>query len=300
MKRLFSIIMLFILLPVSQTAGAEIFSDHGQGTSLSSVECHESDTVRILAIGNSFSEDAVEQYLCELFKAGGHVAIIGNMYIGGCPIDRHMHNAETDAPDYAYRKVVDCVKAETMNVTLAEALTDEDWDYVSVQQASGRSGIYSSYALLPDLIKYVRTVASPDVRILFHQTWAYQQNSDHGEFPNYGCDQMSMYRAIMEAVQNAVRDNPEITAVIPSGTAVQNARTSWLGDNMCRDGYHLNRDYGRYTAACTWYESISGKSAPDNPYRPASVSVEQARVARMAAHLAVEKPYEVTDMSDFH
>ena len=42
--------------------------------------------LRILAIGNSFSQDAVEQYLYELLKAEGIEAIIGNMYIGGCSL----------------------------------------------------------------------------------------------------------------------------------------------------------------------------------------------------------------------
>ena len=35
--------------------------------------------IRILAIGNSFSQDAVEQYLYELFDAAGIKVIIGNM-----------------------------------------------------------------------------------------------------------------------------------------------------------------------------------------------------------------------------
>ena len=42
--------------------------------------------VKILAIGNSFSEDAVEQNLHELATAKGIETVIGNMYIPGCPI----------------------------------------------------------------------------------------------------------------------------------------------------------------------------------------------------------------------
>ena len=44
--------------------------------------------VRILAIGNSFSQDAVEQYLHELAEAEGISTIIGNMFIGGCSLER--------------------------------------------------------------------------------------------------------------------------------------------------------------------------------------------------------------------
>ena len=39
--------------------------------------------VRVLAIGNSFSQDAVEQYLWELAQEAGVKMIIGNAYRGG-------------------------------------------------------------------------------------------------------------------------------------------------------------------------------------------------------------------------
>ena len=42
--------------------------------------------LKLLAIGNSFSEDAIEQNLFELAGAAGHQMVIGNMYIGGCSL----------------------------------------------------------------------------------------------------------------------------------------------------------------------------------------------------------------------
>lgn len=255
--------------------------------------------VRILAIGNSFSQDAVEQYLYELFDADGQKVIIGNLYIGGCRLDTHHSNMQSGAARYAYRKVVDGVKTETPNVSLLTGLKDEDWDFVSIQQASGSSGQYDTYTpYLPELLKYIQdNVKSP--KLMFHQTWAYASSSDHGEFPKYDSNQMTMYNAIMSAVSSAMKDNPSISILIPSGTAIQNARTSYLGDSFNRDGYHLETTYGRYTAACTWYESISGKSVVGNTYAPSTVDETEKAVAQNAAHLAVLKPWEVTEMVDF-
>lgn len=255
--------------------------------------------VRILAIGNSFSQDAVEQYLYELFDADGQKVIIGNLYIGGCRLDTHHSNMQSGAARYAYRKVVDGVKTETPNVSLLTGLKDEDWDFVSIQQASGSSGQYDTYTpYLPELLKYIQdNVKSP--KLMFHQTWAYASSSDHGEFPKYDSNQMTMYNAIMSAVSSAMKDNPSISVLIPSGTAIQNARTSYLGDSFNRDGYHLETTYGRYTAACTWYESISGKSVVGNTYAPSTVDETEKAVAQNAAHLAVLKPWEVTEMVDF-
>ena len=252
----------------------------------------------ILAIGNSFSQDAVEQYLYELFEAAGIEAVIGNMYIGGCSLETHWSHAQSGAGAYAYRKVVKGSKSERNNVALATALADEPWDFVTLQQASGFSGVYSSYnPYLADLIAYVKSKAA--VQVWFHQTWAYMQGSNHESFPTYGKDQTTMYKAIMSAAQQAMSDNKELAGVIPSGTAIQNARTSFYGDTFNRDGYHLETTYGRYTAACTWFEALSGKSAVDNTYAPATVDKTAAEIARHAAHAAVAKPYEVTVLTDY-
>ena len=67
---------------------------------------HAPDTLKIIAIGNSFSEDAVENNLWELLDAAGIPAIVGNLYIGGCTLERHYNNSVADAPAYRYRKVV--------------------------------------------------------------------------------------------------------------------------------------------------------------------------------------------------
>ncbi|MCI7514231.1 MAG: DUF4886 domain-containing protein, partial [Bacteroidales bacterium] len=130
-------------------------------------------------------------------------------------------------------------------------------------------------------------------------TWAYAQSSNHSEFPKYDSDQMTMYNAIISASRQALQDNGDISILIPSGTAIQNGRTSYLGDSFNRDGYHLETTYGRYTAACTWYESISGNSVVGNTYAPSTVDNSAKAVAQNAAHLAVLKPWEVTDMVDF-
>lgn len=65
---------------------------------------YASQPVKILAIGNSFSEDAIEQNLSELASAAGYSTIIGNLYIPGCPLERHYDNAARNIGDYRYRK----------------------------------------------------------------------------------------------------------------------------------------------------------------------------------------------------
>ena len=255
-------------------------------------------TVRILAIGNSFSQDAVEQYLHELAEAEGISTIIGNMFIGGCSLERHVKNARDNAPAYAYRKIgTDGKKREKGKMSLETVLADEDWDYVSLQQASPFSGMYETYeASLPELIEYVKARLPKKTKLMLHQTWAYASTSRHTGFKNYNCNQLTMYQAIADAVKKAAKAN-KIKIVIPSGTAIQNARTSFIGDHLNRDGYHLDVKIGRYTAACTWFERIFKHNVVGNPYTPEGLDEARKAVAQKAAHAAVKHPYKVTDLS---
>lgn len=258
---------------------------------------HAPDTLKIIAIGNSFSEDAIENNLWELLDAAGIPAVVANLYIGGCTLERHYNNIKADAPEYRYRKVVNGKTQERWNVRISEALQEEKWTHVSFQQASGVSGLYATYdPYLTELIKYVKGFVPAGATLIFHQTWAYSKDSDHGEFPVYGRRQDNMYRFIVNAVSSALADHPEITLLVPSGTAIQNARTSSMGDTFNRDGFHLEFTYGRYTAACTWFAAITGLRASDNPWKPESVSEETAAICRKAADLAIDTPLKVSDI----
>jgi len=253
------------------------------------------DTVRILAIGNSFSVDAIENNLHELAAANGHVAIVGNMYIGGCTLQQHFNNSEKNARFYSYRKVNADGSRDTLEkCSLDKALRDEAWDYVSFQQASPLSGLYETYEpYLTSLIEYVSKRVPEDAVFLFHQTWAYAVGSTHRNFPTYDCNQQKMYDCIVEASSRAA--NSHNLLIVPCGTTQQNVRLTGIGDNVNRDECHLNAT-GRYAAACTWYETIFGEDVRENVYFPSSVNEFARDAVRDAAHAAVLEPYKVTDV----
>lgn len=249
----------------------------------------QTPTVRILAVGNSFSEDAIDQYFHELCEAAGKRVIIGNLYIGGCSLERHLLNARTDSAAYRFRRIGhDGVTITANPVTLSSALQSDDWNYVSFQQASPLSGKYGSYADLKPLIAYADNVTQGRPTYMWQQTWAYSPTSTHGAFPTYNSDQKVMYDSIMSATRRVMTDYHSLKVLIPTGTAVQTARIASGNYDLTRDGYHLDRLTGRYIAACTWFEAIFGESVIGNPYHPAGMTDEQARMAQEAAHSACE------------
>ncbi len=183
--------------------------------------------------------------------------------------------------------------------TLLEGLTNEKWDYISMQQLSPNSGIASTYGnTLTQLVAFVKeNMTNPDAKLVWHMTWAYQSDSTHSAFVNYNKDQMTMYNAIVDAVRSCVLTVPDFTAVIPSGTAIQNARTSFAGDRLTRDGYHLNYNLGRYIAGLTWYAAITGAPLEGATYNPApsEITDDVMAMAKEAVKNAIIKPFEVTE-----
>ena len=254
----------------------------------------------ILFIGNSFSDDT-ETYVVDILLGLGYTNInIGNLYIGGCSIDTHYDNIKKDASAYDFRMRSHNGKKYTEYETgtvggeqrsIAYAIAYKDWDIISVQQASGESGIASSYKNLDALVSEVKKQATnSDVEIVFNMTWAYQGDSTHPQFPDYNNDQMTMYNAIVSAVQAKVG-----YTVVPNGTAIQNARTSLLGDTLTRDGYHLDLKIGRFIAGLTFVAKVTGEDITDLEYRPGGINDLQFEIALESVLNALENPFEVTE-----
>lgn len=245
------------------------------------------EVVRILAIGNSFSEDAIDQYFHELCQAAGKRVVVGNLYIPGCPLDRHLLNARTDSAAYRFRRIgLDGATITASPVRLSNALGSDNWDFISMQQSSPLSGIYGSYAPVKPLIEYVDSLTDGGASLMWQQTWAYSPDSSHGAFPTYKSDQKLMYDSIVSAARQVMDDNKRLTILIPTGDAIQNARVASGDYDLTRDGYHLSIPLGRYIAACTWFEAIFGESVVGNPYYPDGLTPDQARLAQESAHAA--------------
>lgn len=259
--------------------------------------------VRIMGIGNSFTVDALEQHFQPLLAAEGVDAVIGYPYRGGTWLSQHdAWSNRTDTLPYNYRKFVNANFTSTGLATysLKMAMQDEPWDWVIIQSDHDSAGIYNSYVpYMEHLIDFVHANCSnPNVKIGFYMTWAYDATSTYGSFKLYNRDQQLMYDSIVACAKKVMAEHPEVAVLIPAGTAVQNARTSYMGERLNRDGYHLHYDHGRYIAALSWYEMLFGKSALEVKWAPSSITQQCADMCRTAVHAAVQKPYEVTSLKE--
>ena len=258
-------------------------------------------TLKVLAIGNSFSNDTTE-YLYDIAIAEGATdVIIGRLYYGACSVQQHATFAESNKPSYDYYKNSFGYWEKTENVTMLQGLQDEDWDIITMQQSSGDSGIASSYdGCLEELIAYVKeNKTNPDAKLVWNMTWAYQNDCTHAAFEKYGRKQDVMYKAITDTVKSVILPTEAFEVVIPAGTAIQNARSGQFGDTLTIDGYHLNT-LGRVITAYTWYGIFAGKQFETINLTAAGSSrltTDEKVLILTSVNAALANPYEAVDLS---
>ena len=257
---------------------------------------NNNETLKILAVGNSFSDDTME-YVGHIAKSLGISVSLGNLVIGGCSIETHENKLLSNEPAYEYRTFENGEWVSQSNYKIQDVIKSQNWDYVSFQQASHFSGIEQTYARLGELTQGVRALVNSSAKFIWHMTWAYQADSDHSGFANYSCDQMVMYNSIVSVVNRLIVNNEAFKKIVPVGTAIQNARTSVLGDKLTRDGFHLNLDYGRYIAGLTFLGAVSGVDISNVNFAPANVSSNIKAICIESAKNALKTPFAVTESS---
>jgi len=215
--------------------------------------------MKILAIGNSFSQDAT-RYLHDIARADGVTLEVANLYIGGCPLERHHRNLLSGERAYELQYNG---HPTGFNVSIQEALLNRAWDVVTLQQASHFSfqpESYSPYAkVLADEIR--RCV--PKARLIMHQTWAYEDGSER--LARMGYDRAADMLA--DAKKAYAQAAAEIGAygTIPSGELLGSLLLHGI-PKVHRDTFHASLGAGRYALGLLWYRMLTGHSVDRNSF----------------------------------
>lgn len=229
--------------------------------------------MQVLAIGNSFSQDAM-RYLHRLAAAAGEDITAVNLYIGGCTLRQHYINMLTDSKSYVLQ-----YNGESTGfyVSIKEALINRDWDYITLQQGSHESFKADSYQpYLKELSAFVRTYV-PKAKQLIHQTWAYEQGSERlVDVAGYD-DQAVMFADIKAAYARAAEDIAA-DGVIPSGELFQKLLAAGI-EKVHRDTFHASRGLGRYALGLLWYRVLTGKDVDDLDFSDFDVPVSAREIA---------------------
>ena len=262
--------------------------------------------LKVLAIGNSHSENAVHELWDVCNSAGLSNLVVGNAVIGGSGLLDHGSAMLYDTATYNYKKYTGNSSKDLAleGVKISKALTDEKWDVVVIQQRS--QYVEDSYYTLLDKVIEVIKKKCPDAEIYWHITWAFDNLENFSsqsilkDFVNkFNSDSTTMYEAIIDSVERNVIPNENIKVIIPAATSLQNLRTSYVGETLTRDGVHTKAGMARYTVALTWYAMLTGGSLDSVKWYP-SASDQKTEILsnydaiREAVENAVKTPYQVT------
>lgn len=224
--------------------------------------------IRVLSIGNSFSQDA-HAWLEKMATSVGIELEAVNLYIGGCSLEKHCECIKTGDPEYDYELNGSKIRKASIN----DVLKKEKWSIITLQQGSAQSGQPFTYVpYLNELTNFVRKY-QPEAKIYIFETWAYELDATHPSFPVYHKNQQEMYVRLRDSYRMAclLINAP----VIPVGDVIQQLREHSKafdykngGLSLNRDGFHLDELYGRYAASLTFIGKLFGVDVRTIPFIP--------------------------------
>lgn len=194
--------------------------------------------LKILCIGNSYSKDTTH-HVPEIFHdLGIHNFELGHLYIANCSVQRHYANltenpnlTEQGVQKYQYRlnSGEKWITKSNDSFSIKDAILSDNWDFVVFQHKS--SGVLvaddGDVEYYGKLVNEVRKYC-PDATFVWNMTWA---NSEE----KTGHQQMAKYESIIANTQQYYSAGGAVSFANPIGTAIQNARSSYLGDTMNRE-----------------------------------------------------------------
>ena len=278
--------------------GYEIKITMGGQQQTYTVTVAKATTLKLLMIGNSFSQDTAEWIPKMAQTLGFEEIIVGNLVIGGCDLTTHYQNAIGGIEAYEFDYTKNGVRQRPLGnkkQSIGFGVAYEEWDFVSLQQVSTKSGIANTYNEdLEGLIDFIKdTTTNPDIKFIWNMTWSYR--SDYSQLGIYGGTQEKMYTAITSAVQAKIVPHPDFCGVNPAGTAIQNAKTSYLGINyFYRDELHLTETLGRYIAGLSMLCTVTGYAPSEVSYVPSGIPASEVAIAKESVQNALNNKFAVT------
>lgn len=252
--------------------------------------------IKILGLGNSYSNDTFWM-LKDIAESAGYKVTVGISHLSGGTLNQVYDAINSNGTVTTYNKFTSSGLNARTNFNAKDIITDEEWDYIFIQQASTSAMDYATYQpALGNLVSYLKANATnPSVKLGINMPWVRPiSHSTIGTAEK----QLQVNAAIIDACQQAMFDE-NLDVFIPTGIAIMNGRSNdylaQVSDELTKDGSHLDEGIGRYLAALTAFNAIFGEVADGNiTYSPIGANNFHSYLSKISAKKAVIEPFEVT------
>lgn len=280
MKRILAL-TLCILLAMS------MFACGGNNTETEPVETEptytqpgeEGKVLKVLVLGHSLAVDTGHMLALVAHAEGYESLKLGTLYYSGCELWRHVEYLTKDAREYnLYLSSTDTPNQPPQimeGVTMKDAIKLDYWDVIVMQ--GGAFEIAQPDLMGNGNIKKIQDYVNehklnPGATFAWHMAWALPVNMDlRNMYPYpeknpylihypklFNDDRTTMYNSIIDCVKEYVLTDENFKFVIPCGTAMENALSSyWEETDIHRDYGHAS-DLARVMTSYVWYCRLAG------------------------------------------
>lgn len=268
------VLALVMILPVLAGCGGN--EDKAPETKPAPTEpAEEAKVLKVLTLGHSLAVDACHMLNLVANAEGYESMLIGTLYYSGCPLNKHVKYLTDDEPAYnLYLSSTDkpnIAPETTDGVTMKYALNYEYWDIIVMMGGVfevARSVTYTN-GDIQTIQNYVKDNAvNPNFKFAWHMPWVFPVDRDlqltkdndsyHKNYEEFDHDRSKLYGAMTKCVGDHIVTDETFDFLIPSGTALENALSSYMTEKDVHRDYAHASDFGRLIAAYTWYCKLAG------------------------------------------
>lgn len=248
--------------------------------------------IKVLAIGDEQMQNTI-RYLYRIAYSADYDITVGSCITTKSTIEEQLKSAVSDNKDFAFTKVEKDKTADKGTVSLSSALKSEEWNVIVLQQEADIAGVESSYDKLSEYIGLIKKSCKSNCKIVFSSSWAYSNNYyDLTYESNYGANQLNMFEKINTAISNKAKPSG-VDIIAPIGTAIQNIRTSSIGDSIDNDAKLLRAGIGQYAASLTLFCAMTDTPVENVTFTSPCSNTEFASISRCVTN-AIKKPFTLT------
>ena len=237
----------------------------------------EAEVLKVLTLGHSLAVDSGHM-LNLIANAEGYKEMkIATLYYSGCPLAKHVEFMNSDSTEYKlYVSSTENPNSppEVMdNVTMQNALRFDYWDIIVMQggvfeiayDAKYQDGniqriqeYVNQHKLNPNAIFAWNMAWAPPIDNTLRDQYPSENNTYYTSYIPFGDNRTTLYQTITKCVETNILTDDTFAFMIPSGTAMENALSSYLEEtDLHRDYVHAS-DLARVMISYVWFCRLTG------------------------------------------
>ena len=237
----------------------------------------EAGVLKILTLGHSLAVDSGHMLAMIADAEGFGPLKVATLYYSGCPLNKHVQFMTENKPEYnLYVSSTENPKTPPEiieSVTMEQALTFDYWDIVIMQGGVFEIANPAKYqdGNIQKIQEYVTArLLNPTAYFGWHMAWAppitnslrdqypKEPNTYYSNYEAYNDDRTALYNDIAKCVNEIIVPDETFKFVIPSGTVMENALSSYLEETDLHRDYVHATDLARVMVSYTWYCKLAG------------------------------------------